>query len=212
MNPIIKMRNQKAGQTLVAALQKRNFDAYYCDSKEDALKQALELIPASAVVSWGGTMSAAEIGLLDAVKERNIVIDRDTASSPEERMELMRKALLCDTFIMGTNAVSEDGQLVNIDGMGNRCAALVFGPKNVIVICGINKLTKTVEDAYTRAHTLAAPLNIQRFPALKTPCSVTGTCADCKSPDCICCDVVTTRFCKPAKRIKVIVVGESLGL
>ena len=141
MNPAMKLRNEKAGQKLVGALKKRHFDAYYCETKEDALKQALSLIPEGHTVSWGGSASAAEIGLIDAVKEKYQVIDRDSASSPEERIQITRQTLLADTFITGTNAVSEDGQLVNIDGNGNRVAAMIYGPTNVIVICGINKLS-----------------------------------------------------------------------
>lgn len=210
MNPAMKLRNQKAGQKLVSALKKRHFDAYYCDTKEDALKQALSLIPEGHTVSWGGSVSAAEIGLIDAVKKNYKVIDRETASTPEERSQITRQALLADTFITGTNAVSEDGQLVNIDGNGNRVAAMIYGPTNVIVICGINKMVKTVEDAYTRAHTVAAPINAQRF-NLETPCGKNGTCGECIGESCICCYTVTTRVCKPAGKIKVIVVGEEVG-
>lgn len=211
MNPAMKLRNEKAGQKLVAALKKRHFDAYYCDNKEEALKQALSLIPENHTVAWGGSASAAEIGLIDAVKQNYKVIDRDAAASPEERVQIMRQGLLADTFITGTNAVSEDGQLVNIDGNGNRVAAMIYGPTNVIVICGINKMVKTVEDAYTRAHTVAAPMNAQRFGDMGTPCSKNGTCGDCIAEGCICCYAVTTRVCRPAGKIKVIVVGEELG-
>ncbi|MDO5410973.1 MAG: lactate utilization protein [Lachnospiraceae bacterium] len=211
MNPAIKLRNEKAGQKLVTALKKRHFDAYYCATKEDALKQALALIPKDHTVAWGGSASAAEIGLLDAVKANYKCIDRDTATTPEERIQIQRQTLLSDTFITGTNAVSEDGQLVNVDGNGNRVAAMTFGPSNVIVICGINKMTKTLEDACTRARTVAAPINAQRFGDLGTPCSKNGTCADCTSDNCICCYMVTTRCCRPAGKIKVIVVGEEVG-
>lgn len=211
MNPAMKLRNEKAGLKLVGALKKRHFDAYYCATKEDALKQALSLIPGNHTVSLGGCTSAEEIGLIDAVKKNYQVIDRDTASSPEERSRLMRQALLADTFITGTNAVSEDGQLVNIDGNGNRVAAMIYGPTNVIVICGINKMVKTVEDAYNRAQTVAAPINAQRFGDLGTPCSKNGTCGDCIGEKCICCYAVTTRVCRPAGKIKVIVVGEEAG-
>lgn len=211
MNPAMKLRNEKAGRKLVAALKKRHFDAYYCDNKEEALKQALSLIPENHTVAWGGSASAAEIGLIDAVKQNYKVIDRDAASSPEERVQMMRQGLLADTFITGTNAVSEDGQLVNIDGNGNRVAAMIYGPTNVIVICGMNKMVKTVADAYTRAHTVAAPMNAQRFGDMGTPCSKNGTCGDCIAEGCICCYAVTTRVCRPAGKIKVIVVGEELG-
>ncbi|MDR0540381.1 MAG: lactate utilization protein, partial [Spirochaetaceae bacterium] len=152
-------------------------------------------------------------GLERMVKEKGYaVIDRDSASSPEERAKLQHEALSCGTFLTGANAISEDGQLVNIDGMGNRIAAMIYGPRQVIVIAGMNKVVKTADDAIQRARTVAAPLNAQRFDTLKTPCAKTGSCADCKSPDSICTYIVTTRLSKPAGRIKVLLIGEDLGL
>lgn len=155
-------------------------------------------------------MSAQQIGLLDAVNagEYN-AIDRDKAPTPQAREEAMRSCLLADVFITGTNAMSVDGQLVNIDGNGNRVAAIVYGPRSVVVIAGMNKVTDTLEAAVSRARTVAAPMNKQRFP-LKTPCEVTGICGNCKEG--ICNQLLITRNCKPAGRIKVILVGEVLGL
>ena len=119
-------------------------------------------------------------------------------------------ALSADYFLTSANGVSEDGQLVNVDGNGNRVAAIVFGPKYVIVVAGMNKVVRTAEDAMVRARTVAAPLNQQRF-LKNTPCTLTGVCGDCKSPECICNQLLTTRNCRPAGRIKVILVGEELG-
>nr|QGT50594.1 hypothetical protein Elusimicrob1349_0640 [uncultured Elusimicrobia bacterium] len=206
------VRAQKLGLQLVTALQKRHFEAYFCADEKEALSKALELIPPQDVVSWGGSSSIKEIGILEALSKRNQpVVDRDTASSPLERQELMRRALLCDTFLMGANAVSQDGQLVNIDANGNRTAALMYGPKQVIVFVGINKLAHKLEDAVIRARTVAAPTNAQRFTDNKTPCLMTGACADCTAADSICAHLVITRLCRPAGRIKVIVVGKPLG-
>lgn len=205
------MRNAACGATVVKNLQRRGFDAYYCADKEAALAKALELIPETDVVAWGGSVTLAEVGLLDAVKKRNPVIDRDTAKNAEEKTELMRKALLCDTFIMSSNAITSDGQLINIDGNGNRVAALIFGPKQVVVIAGMNKIAGSFEAAMDRARNIAAPINAQRFAGLATPCAKTGLCADCQSPDSICAQFVVTRRCRTKGRIKVILVGESLG-
>lgn len=205
------MRNAACGATVVKNLQRRGFDAYYCADKEAALAKALELISETDVVAWGGSVTLAEVGLLDAVKKRNPVIDRDTAKNAEEKTELMRKALLCDTFIMSSNAITSDGQLVNIDGNGNRVAALIFGPKQVVVIAGVNKIAGSFEAAMDRARNIAAPINAQRFAGLATPCAKTGLCADCQSPDSICAQFVVTRRCRTKGRIKVILVGESLG-
>lgn len=206
-----KQYNQKRGQTLVKNLKSRLFDAYYCDTMEEALEKALSLIPEGASVGWGGCTSADQIGLVEAVKKGNYtVIDRDTAKTPEERTSLMRQCLLADVFLTGANAISLDGQMVNIDGMGNRVSAIVFGPSSVIVVAGMNKVVDTVEAAVTRARTVAAPINKQRFPA-PTPCMVTGSCADCKSEGSICNQMLITRSCRPAGRIKFILVGEDLG-
>lgn len=200
----------KKGPKVAENFNKRGFEAYYCPTKEDALAKAISLIPEEHVVSWGGSVSINDIGLRLYVLEHRQVIDRDTAKTPEERQELLRKALLCDTYIMGTNAATEDGQLYNIDGTGNRVAALIFGPKQVIVIVGMNKVDPTLETAISRARTVASPMNMQRF-SKKTPCAVTGMCADCLSPDSICNQMVRTRRCAPAGRIKVILVGENVG-
>lgn len=205
------IRNRKAGEKLCEKLQSRGFAAYYCANGEEALQKALELIPAGSVVSWGGCHSAEEIGLLEAVRQGQYqVLDRNTAKTPEERVAIMKQALTCDVFLTGTNAITEDGELVNVDGNGNRVAAMTYGPDSVIVIAGMNKLTKTVMDAANRARTVAAPINAQRFD-LQTPCKVDGMCHDCNVPDSICTYVVRTRRCKPAGRIKVILVGEELG-
>lgn len=202
----------KRGQMLVKKLQSHFFEAYYCENREEALKQALALIPEGASVGWGGTVTAEEIGLLNAVRTGPYrAIDRDTAKSPEERVKIMKQALLADVFIASANAISMDGQLVNIDGTGNRVAAMVYGPDSLIIVAGMNKAVQTLEDAVTRARTVAAPMNVQRFP-VQTPCKTTGTCADCRSADCVCNQILITRNSKPAGRIKVILVGEDLGM
>lgn len=206
-----KMQYDKAGPKVAEALNKRYFEAYYCSGRAEALEKILELIPQGHVVSWGGATTVDELGVKDALRQRGqAVIDRDTAKDAQERQEMLKKAFTCDTFLMGSNAVSADGQLVNIDGTGNRVAALCFGPSQVIVVAGMNKVAGDLDGAMRRAREVAAPINAQRF-QLKTPCSVNGLCADCKGPDSICAQIVTTRLCKPAGRIKVILVGEDLG-
>ncbi|EKQ56062.1 MULTISPECIES: lactate utilization protein [unclassified Clostridium] len=208
----LQKRYNKLGTKVVESLKKHYFDAYYFETKDKALQQILELIPQNHVVSWGGSETLNEIGLKELVKEKGYeVIDRDTAKNPEERTELMRKALLCDTFLTSSNAISEDGQLFNIDGNGNRVAAMIFGPKSVIVVAGMNKIVKNLNDAVQRARTIAAPQNTQRFQDIKTPCYITGSCGDCLSTDCICSYLVTTRISKPANKIKVVLIGEELG-
>lgn len=200
----------KLGAKVVENLKRRHFDAYYCQTADEAKALILSLIPEGDVVSWGGSETMSQLGILEQVKKTHPVIDRASAASPEERVELMRKALLCDTFLMSSNAISEDGQLFNIDGNGNRVAALVYGPKSVIVAAGMNKIAKTADDAWSRARNIAAPVNAQRF-QLDTPCSFTGSCADCLSTNSICASMLRTRVCRPTGRIKVVLVGETLG-
>lgn len=202
---------EKRGQILVKHLKSRHFDAYYCATCQDALEKALELIPKGATIGWGGSVSAKAIGLMDAVRVGDYQpYDRDNAATPEERTRLMKQSLLADVFITGANALSLDGQMVNIDGTGNRLGGIVYGPDSVLVIAGMNKVTDTLEQAVTRARTIAAPMNKQRFP-VQTPCEITGVCADCKSEGCICNQILVTRHCRPAGRIKFILVGEDLG-
>ena len=205
------MRNDVLGPRVAKALESRNMEAYYVKTKEEALKKALELIPEGSQVSWGGTASAQEIGLTDALKAGNYdVLDRDAAGTFPEKEAIAHQALNCDYFIGSSNAVSEDGVLVNIDGNSNRVGAFAYGPKNVVLIVGMNKVVKTQEDALSRAKNEAAPINAQRF-GLETPCVKNGTCFDCKSPQCICCQVLITRFSRVKNRIKVILVDENLG-
>jgi len=203
---------EKRGNILVKNLQNRHFEAYYCATAEEALAKALELIPEGASIGWGGTLTCQQIGLMEALKTGNYrAMDRDKCATPEEREQLQREMFFADYFITGANGLSLDGQMVNIDGTGNRVAPIVYGPRNILVVAGMNKVEDTLEAAITRARTIAAPMNKQRFP-IQTPCEVTGTCADCKSEACICNQILVTRHCRPVGRIKFILVGEDLGM
>ena len=213
MESPMKMMYDKLGPVVVKALKERFFEAWYFSDANEAVEKVFSLIPKTDVVSWGGSLTTTGLNLQQMAVEKGYkVIDRDKAATPEERMERMRQSLHCDTFLTGTNALSEDGQLVNVDGGGNRVAAMCFGPKQVIVVAGMNKVRKTVEIAQARARTIAAPANTQRFANAKTPCNATGACEDCRSPDSVCSFIVRTRMCRPAGRIKVILIGQDLGL
>lgn len=206
-----KIYYNKRGEIMVKNLTSHGFEAYYCEDKAAALAKALELIPKGATVGWGGAMSAQQIGLLDAMNDGEYnAIDRDKEPNMEEREKAMRACLQADFFITGANALSIDGQMVNIDGVGNRVAAIVYGPKYVVVIAGMNKVVDSLEAAVVRTRTIAAPMNKQRFP-MQTPCAVTGVCGNCKTEG-ICNQLLITRNSKPIGRIKVILVGEELGL
>ena len=211
MEPMVK-RSALAGERVVKALQSRHFEACYCATKVEALQKALSYIPEGSSVGWGGSVSVEEIGLKEAVRgPKYKAIDRDAVSDPAEKTRLMKQCLSADVFLMGTNALTQDGELVNIDGTGNRLAAMCFGPDSVIVIAGINKLAPDLDTAIARARSVAAPINAARFPGLDTPFAKTGLCANCRSESCICNQILITRNSRPAGRIKVIVVGEELG-
>lgn len=204
---------EKRGKKLVENLRGRHFEAYYCANKEEALKKALELIPEGASVGWGGAMTCQQIGLMDALRAGNYhPIDREKCKTQAERDEAQREMFSADYFLTGANGLSLDGQMVNIDGTGNRVGAIIYGPKNVLVVAGMNKVEDSLEAAVRRARTVAAPMNKQRFENLKTPCAITGVCGDCKSEGCICNQIVITRHCRPVGRIKFILVGEDLGM
>lgn len=213
MTPM-EMRHERYAPLVVKHLCSRGFDACYVRTRAEALERSLAWIPPGALVGWGGSLSVDQIGLLDAVRATRPVLDRDAAPDEEARVECMRRALLCDVFLTGANAVSEDGQLINMDGGGNRVAALTFGPKRVIVVAGMNKVVPHVEAGVARIRSLAAPVNKMRFLTAdsKTPCAGVGVCRDCNAPDCICNTLVVTRRCRPAGRIKVLLVGEDLGI
>ena len=186
-------------------------EAYYVDNTDDALKMALRFVTPGSSVSWGGSMSINEIGLIPALKAWDCtVLDRTVPKTEEEKKEFFGKVAVCDYYFMSTNAITMDGELVNIDGTGNRVASLIFGPSNVIIIAGMNKVADNLESAVDRARNTAAPMNTIRLDR-KTPCTQVGRCMDCMSPDCICNQFVVTRRSAPAGRIKIILVGEELG-
>ncbi len=213
MNDIKKKRYDILGPKVAEALEARGFEAYYFETAAQAREKALEMITPDASVGYGGSVTINALGLKETLRQRgNTMFDRDLAANPAEKKAIEHAAFNADWFLMGSNAISEDGQLINIDGIGNRVAALIYGPENVLVAAGMNKVVKTVDDAWSRARNTAAPENMARFDGLKTPCKVTGSCADCLSPDCICNQLVHTRRCKPPKRIKVFLIGEDLGL
>ncbi|MFZ7132350.1 MAG: lactate utilization protein [Eubacteriales bacterium] len=209
MNPV-KQHYENMAQELMKKLQKRKFDAYYCPDKESALNKALELIPQGSKVSNGGSMTIKEIGLLDKITKGNYVYtDRHAGSTPEELKQSLINSTFCEYYLMSTNAITKDGELVNIDGYGNRVAALTFGPDNVILIVGMNKVCEDIDNAIWRCQNIASPKNTVRINK-KTPCSITGFCGDCYGDDSICSSIVITRKSRNG-RVKIILVGEALG-
>ncbi|MDD7770049.1 lactate utilization protein [Suipraeoptans intestinalis] len=206
-----RKRNKVLGEQVVKALESRNMEACYVETREEAKEKALEWIKEGSSVSWGGSLSIAEIGLKQAVCEGDFqVFNRDLGKDREERRNIEIAAYGCDYFLTSANGISSDGVLVNMDGLGNRVSFIASGPRNVIVVAGMNKVVKSVEDAISRTRNEAAPINTQRL-GLDTPCCRLGTCFDCKTPSTICCQMLITRYSREKNRIKVILVDDTLG-
>ena len=208
MDPNILKRNELLSVRVIKGLASRNMTGYYAPDRAAALETALSLIAEGSSVTMGGAMSAHEIGLVDALKNGNYnFIDRDNY---EDKRAAMLAAYDADVFISSANAMTDDGILVNIDGNANRVSAIAQGPRKVVFIVGMNKITSDIDSAMKRARNIAAPVNAQRF-GLSTPCAKTGACMNCKSPDSICCQFLITRFSRHADRIHVVLVNEDLG-
>ena len=208
MDPNIIKRNELLSAKVIEGLKSRNMTGYYAKDRDEALRIALDLIPKGASVTMGGCMSAREIGLVDAIEAGDYnFIDRDKY---EDKRAAMLAAYDADVYLASANAMTEDGVMINIDGNANRVSAIAQGPRKVIFIVGMNKICNDVDAAMKRARNVAAPINAQRF-GLTTPCSKTGSCMNCKSPDTICCQILITRYSKHKDRIHVILVGEDLG-
>ena len=208
MNENITKRNEKLAKKVIKGLESRNMAGYYAKDKDEALRTALGLIKKGSTVTMGGAMSAHEIGLVEALKKGDYnFVDRDQM---EDKKAAALAAYSADVFLTSTNAMTEDGMLVNIDGNANRVSAIAHGPEKVIVIAGMNKVCDDLDGAMKRARSVAAPTNAQRF-GIDTPCSKTGSCMDCKSPDTICCQFLITRYSRHKDRIHVILVNDMLG-
>lgn len=206
-----EIANQNLANTMIKNMAKKNLEGYYCATSAEAVEKALSLMPEGASVTWGGSMTLTECGLMDALRTANYeIIDRDTAKTPEEARVMYSKQVMADYFLMSTNAITIDGELVNIDGRSNRVSCLCWGPQNVIIIAGMNKVAPDVESAIKRVRNMAAPANCVRLNK-NTPCAQPGKCGDCYSQESICSQVLITRRSSAPNRIKVILVGEELG-
>jgi hypothetical protein len=213
MNDIKAWHNETIAMKTVEALIKNNFKATYCKTRHEAVDQILDLIPAGVNIGVGGSWTIGELDLLDKLTTRGHTIfnHNQPGLSSEQKTKIRLQELTCDVFLTGTNAVTLDGKLVNTDGAGNRVAAMIFGPKKVIIIMGINKIVKDVAAAENRIKSFAAPLNNKRLSTVN-PCIKTGECMDCQGPTRI-CNVTTILSKRPLLTdITVFIIGEELGL
>lgn len=197
--------------SIIKNLEKRNMEGYYFETSADCVKAITDSIPDGSVISWGGSETIKEIGLMEAIhNNRYELIDRSLAKTPDEAKQIYAKTVLSDYYLMSSNAVTLEGELINIDGNGNRVACLIHGPSHVIIVVGMNKIVTDVESGIARVRNMASPPNAIRLNK-DIPCAVSGHCHDCLSPNCFCNQIVVTRRSGHNGRIKVYLVGEELG-
>lgn len=212
MNEFKLISNRNLAETMIQNLAGRNMEGYYADTKEEAVKLIMQkFLTKGKTVCFGGSMTLTESGLMDAVRQGDCILhDRTTAKTPEELRDMKAKMINSDYFLMSTNAITIDGELVNIDGHGNRVSYLCYGPENVIILAGMNKVVSTVEDGVRRVRDIASPPNTVRL-GKNTPCARTGRCGNCYGDDSICSQIVITRRSSVKNRIKVVLVSEEMG-
>lgn len=201
----------RQAETIIQNLGKRNMEGFYFETAASCTKAILAEMPSGAIIGWGGSESLKECGLMDAIHNGSYeLLDRSTAKTPEDSRQIYARTVLADYFLMSTNAITLEGELINIDGNGNRVACLIQGPSHVIVVAGMNKVVPDVKSGVARVRNVASPTNAIRLDR-KLPCASTGVCHDCLSPECFCCQITITRRSMHPGRIKVYLVGEELG-
>jgi L-lactate utilization protein LutB len=202
----------KRCQLALTALKANGFEVIYADNSKEALDKVMFLIPKEAKVGIGGSVTVRDIGLVEAIEKQNNTIFMDWGKPIElkEKLKVRKESLTSDVYLTSSNAITLQGQLVNIDGTGNRVSAMVFGPKKVIIIAGANKLVDTLDEALARIRNIAGPLNGKRL-NLNTPCALTGKCTDCNSPDRMCRITVILEKKPNLSDITIVLVGENLG-
>lgn len=204
---------ENLAESIIAKLATRNMEGYYCKDREEANAKAKRFLTPDCSISWGGSMTLQEIGLIDDLKELETeyeILDRENPNPELTAKEFYGKIVTSDYYFMSTNAITMDGELINIDGNGNRVACLCNGPEHVVIIAGMNKVVKDVQSGIDRVRNFAAPPNALRL-NLDTPCTEYGKCMNCLKESCICCQTVITRMSHHPGRIKVLLVGEELG-
>lgn len=211
MEDVKRTAHRATAEHIIKKLAIRNMTGHYRDTAAEAVELARDLVEPGQSVTWGGSVSFSESGIKAALEaDGHRMIDRTQAATPEEQDAMWREQVGADWFFMGTNAITLDGELVNIDGNANRLALLLHGPKHVCVIAGMNKVVADVESGLKRIRTVTCPLNAARLHT-GTPCELAGVCSNCHAEKCMCCQEVITRHSRHDGRIHVILVGEDLG-
>ncbi len=199
-------------QRTMSALERNNMKAYYAESRDELLDIVRGLVKNDKLITAGGSVTLEESGVKQMLMTefKGVYLDRSEGKTPEEVEDILHKAFVSDTFFASSNAVTEDGELYNVDGRGNRVSAMIYGPTQVVLIVGVNKIVRDMEEAVCRVEQVAAPKNTRRLNS-GTPCEITGSCAHCRSRGRICCSYVRMAQQRVKDRIKVIIVNESLG-
>lgn len=211
MEDVKRTAHRTTAEHIIKKLAIRNMTGHYRDTAAEAVELARDLVEPGQSVTWGGSVSFSESGIKAALEaDGHRMIDRSQAATPEEQDAMWREQVGADWFFMGTNAITLDGELVNIDGNANRLALLLHGPKHVCVIAGMNKVVADVESGLKRIRTVTCPFNAARLHT-GTPCELAGVCSNCHAEKCMCCQEVITRHSRHDGRIHVILVGEDLG-
>lgn len=210
-NNMVWVNEQKIERT-IKALEKNNMKGYLVQNKEQLLEKIQEIVQEGSLVSCGGSMTLFETGVIDFLRSGKYkFLDRYEANlTPEDIKEIYRKTFSADAYFTSTNAITENGELYNVDGNGNRIAAMLYGPDKVIVVTGVNKIVKNVEEAINRNKEICAPANAKRI-GTNTPCKTTGHCMDCYSPERICCEYTLIKRQRSANRMHVIFINENFG-
>ena len=211
MNEAVQSVMEKRIRRAMAAVQRNQMQAFYCERADQVPAFVKEMLPAGCSVSHGGSATLSECGVTDLLAQGDYrYLDRSKANGPEEIGKLYREVFSADWYLTSSNAVTEDGKLYNVDGNSNRVAAITFGPENVLLVVGCNKIVKDLAAAKERVEAIAAPANTVRLNCA-TPCAVSGKCEHCHSPARICCTTTIHSFQRVPGRIKVLLVGEPLG-
>lgn len=203
---------KKAADSVITKLSRHNIEGFWAPTSADAIRLVQSWMREGDSVTWGGSETFKETGMKAALDDAGIyrMLDRSTATTASEQREMWRDRTSADWFFMSANALTLDGELVNIDGNSDRLSLLLHGPSHVVVLCGVNKLVADVDAGIKRIRTTVCPLNAERLHT-ETPCELTGTCRACHAPKCMCCNVVVTRHSRHTGRIKVVLIGEELG-
>ena len=199
-----KQAYEVTASTIIKNLAKRRMEGFYCPDSRSAVAKALELMPKGCSIAWGGSATVQQTGLMEAIRGGSYqIIDRDEAKTPEEKRVMFSRIVMADDCLMSANAITLDGQLMNIDGNGNRVGPLCYGPEHVLVVAGMNKVVTDIHEGVKRIRAMACPANAIRL-GRRTPCAVAGVCGDCKGPESMCSQLVIVRRCQFEDRIKVI--------